>query len=141
MRSAVTVLLAVATALSSASQQDAIRPVADHHQHFFSPVIAAGRLEPITAKELVPLLDAAGMRRAVVLSQAYAFPNPNRVPQVTDERARVIEENDWTSAVAEGRGAAHPRRDLPSTWGPHRSYGYGAGPSCRLSSLMPAVVP
>jgi len=75
-----------------------VRPVADHHQHLYSPVIAPpNKIEPITARDLIALLDAAGIRRAAVLSQAYAFGNPNRIPPVRDERGRVIEENDWTS--------------------------------------------
>src|SRR5439155_15614373 len=77
--------------------QDRIRPVADHHQHLYSPVIApASQIAPITARDLVALLDAAGIRRAAVLSQAFAFGNPNRATPVQNERARVIEENDWT---------------------------------------------
>jgi predicted TIM-barrel fold metal-dependent hydrolase len=78
--------------------QDDVRPLADHHQHLYSAVIApAAKIAPITARDLIALLDAAGIRRAVVLSQAYSFGNPNRTPPVQNERARVIEENDWTS--------------------------------------------
>jgi len=44
----------------------------------------------------VEALDAAGIRRALVLSLAYQFGNPNR-PAVTDEYAKVRAENDWTS--------------------------------------------
>src|SRR5204863_6871406 len=86
------------TAASINAVQDEIRPVADHHQHLYSPVIApAAKIPPITARDLIALLDAAGIRRAAVLSQAYAFGNPNRATPVQNERARVIEENDWTS--------------------------------------------
>src|SRR5690349_12769328 len=85
--------------LTLTATQDAIHPVADYHQHLYSPVIApASQIAPITARDLVALLDAAGIRRAVVLSQAYAFGNPNRSTPVRNERARVVEENDWTSA-------------------------------------------
>jgi predicted TIM-barrel fold metal-dependent hydrolase len=95
MRAMISVLL-IAVALPPA--QDAIPPVADHHQHLYSPVIApASQIAPITARDLVALLDAAGIRRAAVLSQAFAFGNPNRATPVQNERARVIEENDWTS--------------------------------------------
>ncbi len=92
-------LLVVASlgALPLTTPQDEVRPVADHHQHLYSPVIA---------RDLVALLDAAGIRRAVVLSQAYAFGNPNRATPVQNERARVIEENDWTS----GQVAQFPDR-------------------------------
>ena len=102
-------LLVVASlgALPLTAPQDDVRPVADHHQHLYSPVIApASQIAPITARDLVALLDAAGIRRAVVLSQAYAFGNPNRATPVQNERARVIEENDWTS----GQAAQFPDR-------------------------------
>jgi predicted TIM-barrel fold metal-dependent hydrolase len=92
------ILFACLSAASVRGVQDETRPIADHHQHLYSPVIApAARIEPITAADLIALLDAAGIRRAAVLSQAYAFGNPNRTPQVQNERARVVEENDWTS--------------------------------------------
>jgi predicted TIM-barrel fold metal-dependent hydrolase len=42
------------------------------------------------------LLAAAGTRRALVLSVAYQFGNPNR-PVVEDEYTKVRAENDWTS--------------------------------------------
>jgi len=102
-------LLVVASlgVLPLTAPQDDVRPVADHHQHLYSPVIApASQIAPITARDLVALLDAAGIRRAVVLSQAYAFGNPNRATPVQNERARVIEENDWTS----GQVAQFPDR-------------------------------
>jgi predicted TIM-barrel fold metal-dependent hydrolase len=51
--------------------------------------------EPITAEQLVPLLDAAGIRRAVVLSAAYIYGDPDN--PVSDEYAKVRAENDWTS--------------------------------------------
>jgi predicted TIM-barrel fold metal-dependent hydrolase len=86
------------TAVALLPAQDRIQPLADHHQHLYSPVIApASQIAPITARDLVALLDAAGIRRAAVLSQAFAFGNPNRATPVQNERARVIEENDWTS--------------------------------------------
>jgi predicted TIM-barrel fold metal-dependent hydrolase len=50
----------------------------------------------VTAADLISLLDAAGIRRALVLSVAYQFGNPNR-PAVEDEYAKVRAENDWTS--------------------------------------------
>src|SRR5438876_11319524 len=80
-------------------------PVVDHHQHLFGPPIveivagpmaAAMGAKPITAKELVALLDSAGIRRAVVLSVAYMYGNPNR-PPVENEYEKVKGENDWTS--------------------------------------------
>jgi predicted TIM-barrel fold metal-dependent hydrolase len=50
----------------------------------------------LDADGLVRLLDAAGIGRAVVLSTAYQFGNPNR-PPVEDELAKVRAENDWTA--------------------------------------------
>jgi len=47
--------------------------MADHHQHLFSPALAAlyaGSLPAITAEEVVGLLDAAGISLALVLSGA-----------------------------------------------------------------------
>jgi uncharacterized protein len=73
------------------------QPAIDYHQHLLSPSAAKlGSLPaPFTAHDLVPLLDAAGVRRAVVLSLAYQYGNPNK-PPVEDEYARVKAENDWT---------------------------------------------
>jgi uncharacterized protein len=77
-------------------------PFVDHHQHLFSPSVAAmisppppGQpVEPIVARDLIALLDSAGIERALVLSVAYAFGSPRR--SIENERERVGEENDWT---------------------------------------------
>jgi len=75
-------------------------PVGDYHQHFFSPAISAlSKTESIDASRLIALLDAAGIRRAVVFSLAYQFGNPNR-PPIENEYERVKMENDWTSEQA-----------------------------------------
>jgi predicted TIM-barrel fold metal-dependent hydrolase len=50
---------------------------------------------PISARDLIPLLDAAGIRRAIVLSVAYTWGSPNRT--VENEYEKVKAENDWTS--------------------------------------------
>lgn len=68
-------------------------PIVDHHQHLFRPT-AAG--PTVTATDLVKLMDEAGIKRAIVLSIAYQFSNPNR-PPLTDEYERVRSENEWTS--------------------------------------------
>lgn len=77
----------------------------DHHQHLFSPEIVAGSatLKVITADDLLRLMDQAGVERAVVLSTAYQFGNPNK-PSVDDEYARVVQENDWTATQASQSG-------------------------------------
>ena len=80
-------------------------PVADHHQHLFSPSIAeAGKITPITAKDVVALLDEAGIKRGVLLSVAYQYGRPGREPQ--NEYEKVKEENDWVAAQA----ALYPNR-------------------------------
>lgn len=92
------IVLLVAAALSLEAQQLRPPPI-DYHQHLLSPAVAKlGSLpNPVTARDLIALLDAAGIRRALVLSQAYQFGNPNK-PPIPDEYARVKEENDWTAA-------------------------------------------
>lgn len=93
-------------AVSLAAQQhptpmasDSLPPAIDHHQHLFSPAVhnVSPTLPPMNARELVKLLDDAGISRAVVLSLGYQFGNPNK-PPVTDEYAAVKAENDWTAA-------------------------------------------
>src|ERR1700728_2039777 len=82
------------------------QPLIDYHQHLLSPSAAElGSLpRPFTARDLIALLDAAGVRRAVVLSLAYQYGNPNK-PPVVHEYDRVKEENDWTARqVAEFPG-------------------------------------
>lgn len=78
--------------------QGQAQPLVDHHQHFFGPAVTtlSPGVEPITATELIVLLESAGIRRAVVLSVAYQFGNPNKSP-IEDEYAQVKAENDWTS--------------------------------------------
>lgn len=78
-------------------------PAADHHQHLFSPDIVAllgssSGIAGLSADDLIPLLDSAGIRRAVVLSVAYMYGSPAR--EVENEYARVRAENDWTAAQA-----------------------------------------
>jgi uncharacterized protein len=102
------VLRLVAAMLSAgpaAGQADGqVAPVADHHQHLFSPALAAalatgsGGPQPITARDVVALLDSAGIRRALVLSVAYVYGSPART--VDGEYARVRADNDWTGAQA-----------------------------------------
>src|SRR5690242_17329334 len=79
----------------------------DHHQHLASPQALSVFSAPkaITAADLIAQMDAAGIDRAVVLSDAYGFSNPFKNPG-PDEYARVREENDWVSAQV----AKYPRR-------------------------------
>jgi predicted TIM-barrel fold metal-dependent hydrolase len=84
--------------------------IIDYHQHLYSPE-AGARSSPgpkgIDANFLIAKLDAAGIGRAVVLSVAYSFSNPNK-PPVPNEYAHVMAENDWTSAQI----AKYPNRLL-----------------------------
>ena len=104
--SAAAVLSAIPAAGFAAAPAKAIAPAADHHQHLFSPAIIAlldptpgpDALRALPVEELVGYLDAAGIRRAAVLSVAYMVGRPSRV--VEDEYAKVKAENDWTAAQA-----------------------------------------
>ncbi|HEX6574277.1 MAG TPA: amidohydrolase family protein [Gemmatimonadaceae bacterium] len=51
--------------------------------------------EPLSADDLIKLLDEAGIRRAVILSNAYFF--DGLVPIPGDDYANVRAENDWTA--------------------------------------------
>lgn len=95
----------IAALLSAACAHRApLTPIADHHQHIFSPTIIALLSTPtnparvITARDVIALLDSAGIRRAVLLSVAYVYGSPSRT--VEDEYAKVRAENDWTGAQA-----------------------------------------
>src|SRR6185295_6155629 len=60
---------------------------------------APAEASPFTADRLIHLLDSAGARRAVVLSEAYWFGSPlmpgiDRSVSIADEQASVRAEND-----------------------------------------------
>jgi uncharacterized protein len=90
------ILFALCSLLQAQSPPEPLAPLVDYHQHLFSPAIAnsASGLEPLTAADLISLLDAAGIRKALVLSVAYQFSNPNK-PKVENEYEHVKAENDW----------------------------------------------
>lgn len=99
MRSSLRVLLVAASTLPAALVAQA--PVVDYHQHLFSP--AAGALvtgDPkspgISARDVIALLDSAGIQRALVLSVAYTWGKASRA-SVDSEYAHVKAENDWTA--------------------------------------------
>src|SRR5688500_12681762 len=101
--------VASAIALLLAAPAHAV-PAADHHQHLFSPALAElssspeRKFEPLTAKDLIAHLDAAGIKRAVVLSTAYMWGRPNR--KIENEYDKVRAENDWVSTEV----ARYPQR-------------------------------
>lgn len=92
-------LAMLGAALSVGATDDIPTPASDHHQHLFRTGLprAPEGSGPFGADRLVAMLDEAGIARAIVLSVAYQFGNPNR-PPVEDEYAQVRAENDWTSA-------------------------------------------
>jgi uncharacterized protein len=100
----------MAAGLPAASSSAQLAPAADHHQHLFSPTMAAlltpdsVEPKPLTARDVIAVLDSAGIRKAVLLSAAYIFGSPSRT--VEDEYAKVRAENDWNAAQA----AAYPGR-------------------------------
>lgn len=103
MHTSVLHLAAAAILLVSGVVHAQSAPAVDYHQHVFSDEIVAllgpdAGLKPLPARELIPLLDAAGIRKAVLLSTAYMYGSPQR--KVDDEYARVRRENDWTAAQA-----------------------------------------
>ena len=84
-------------------------PAADHHAHLQSPKAAEllnqGRLshpeeaaqekeKPYTAKDLISALNAAGVRRATALSEAYLLGTD--LVHVSNESEVIDAENDWT---------------------------------------------
>jgi predicted TIM-barrel fold metal-dependent hydrolase len=103
MRNRLFNLAAVAAALVCGAAAAQPTPAGDYHQHVFSDEILAllgpdAGLRPVQAKEVIGLLDAAGIRKAVLLSTAYMYGSPRRA--VEDEYAQVRRENDWTAAQA-----------------------------------------
>jgi len=111
MKSQALWLLPVIFLASNAMGQ--VAPVADYHQHVFSPAIAkvlnAGssaphELQQLTASDVITHLDTAGIRRGILLSVAYMYGSPSR--NVEDEYAKVRAENDWTAAQA----SLYPKR-------------------------------
>lgn len=81
-------------------------PLADHHQHLFSPELAAlmatttpvAAVKPRTAADLIEQLDKAGITCAVVLSTAYIFEQPSRKADHAGEKLK--RDNDWTLDVS-----------------------------------------
>jgi len=113
-RIAIFICLTTAACALSRAPSDAYvpPPLADHHQHLVSPALAALMSPPppaapvaaITANDLIRLLDAAGIRRAVILSTAYIWSQPRR--KVANDYEKVKADNDWTA----GQVALYPNR-------------------------------
>jgi predicted TIM-barrel fold metal-dependent hydrolase len=97
----------VLTTLLVAGSVSAQAPLGDYHQHVFSAqdIALAGPgsgLQPIDAKDVIALLDQAGIRKAMLLSIAYMYGKPGREveDELDDEPGKVRAENDWTAAQA-----------------------------------------
>ncbi|UIJ46360.1 amidohydrolase [Sphingomonas cannabina] len=118
---AATVLLSAA--LLGAADRRPPAVLVDHHVHVHSPAILAflpaycaspGRTSkcdpeftsPLTVTDLLRAMDAAGIRRARVMSTAYLAESPMMVPPVPDHAEIVRKANDFTVALAR----AHPDR-------------------------------
>jgi hypothetical protein len=97
-------------------------PLVDHHQHLLSqPYVAlhsspSSVLPPVSARDVIANLDAAGIRHAVVLSVAYSFGSPVRrkktntpscVPRTTGRRPR------WPSILSGCALSGATRESLP----------------------------
>lgn len=98
--------LALCGAAGSAGQTT---PAADHHAHLQSAkaaqllnegaranpeVVQEAPEKPYTARDLIAAMDAAGIRRATALSEAYLL--ASRFARPAREEEAVNEENDWT---------------------------------------------
>jgi predicted TIM-barrel fold metal-dependent hydrolase len=99
MRFSLLAILVVLTILPATESVQA--PAIDYHQHLFSPAAAAlvsgnPNSPGISARNLIELLDSAGIRRALVLSMAYTWGKASRAP-VENEYEHVKAENDWTA--------------------------------------------
>jgi predicted TIM-barrel fold metal-dependent hydrolase len=92
---AIVALDPLASAQSQPQSQPQSSPQIDYHQHLLMPTDQDPR--GFLASDLIQLLDDAHIPRALVLSMAYRYGNPNH-PPVADEYARVKAENDWVSA-------------------------------------------
>jgi predicted TIM-barrel fold metal-dependent hydrolase len=98
-------LLPLLGACVTARSAPVYAPLVDYHQHLVSPAFAPiVKLPERDGRALLTELDAAGIRRAVVLSVAYSFADERKKLNNPDSLARA--ENDWTStqvAAAGGR--------------------------------------
>ena len=96
-------LLLIAILSCTESPRQPVAPVADHHQHLFSPAVIAlldttGATPPLTARDVVALLDSAGIRRRRCCRWPTCTAARSRT--IDDEYAKVRAENDWTAEQA-----------------------------------------
>ena len=90
-------LLPLLTACATGRAAAPYAPLVDYHQHLvsaaFAPIV---KLPARDGRALLAELDAAGIRRAVVLSVGYSFADERKKLDDPDGLTRA--ENDWTSA-------------------------------------------
>ena len=109
--------LALSSCATSTNPAPSVTPFADYHQHLVSPDFAVvAKVPERDARALLAEMDAAGIRKAVVLSVGYSFADERK--QLSDPDGRTRAENDWTSGqVGLGSGrlvgfcGANPMRD------------------------------
>ncbi len=112
--------------LSSAVVAATPGPPVDHHQHLLTKDMAEQGQKPIDARAMIAMLDAAGIRRAVLLSNAFRYGSPGAL-RSTDEYAKVVEENDWTAREA----AKYPQRLVAfCSFNPLKEYALGELARC-----------
>ncbi len=99
----VSLLLPLVAACATMPSIASYAPVVDYHQHLVSPAFAPiVKLPERDGRALLADLDAAGIRKAVVLSVAYSFADERKKLDDPDRLSRV--ENDWTSAQVAAAG-------------------------------------
>jgi predicted TIM-barrel fold metal-dependent hydrolase len=120
-------LFPIAAYAQNEGRKNVPAPTADHHQHLFSPAYVElnPSLKPITARDVIALLDTPGIKRGVLLSLAYAYGRPGKEPP--DEYEKVKAENDWTGAQA----ALYPKRLIAfCSFNPLKDYALGELERC-----------
>lgn len=100
-----------------------------------TPVFPGPTVEPVVdADALVAMLDAAGIRRAVVYSDAYYF--DGLIPVQGDSAAQMRAENDWTADQV----ARHPDRLVAfCSFNPLRAHALSELERCRRSNRFKGV--
>lgn len=138
----------IPSATAPARSMDNVVPAVDHHQHFRSPAATelwrkfmsrgsadAPELTAIGADDIISQLDAARIRRAVVLSLAYWFGSPHGEP-LEDEYSLVQAENDWTANEA----AHFPKRLVAfCSFNPLKDYALAELERCASSGKFKGV--
>jgi predicted TIM-barrel fold metal-dependent hydrolase len=113
---------AMAETAAPSAQPRLPTPLADHHLHIQGPEISAALkqlgarnpavlqgvnlaiLNPRSGAEAVSLLDAAGIRHGVLLSEAYMFGSPLMAPDKPDVATLTRAENAYNVAEARASG-------------------------------------